>query len=151
MMCKKEAIIFHIYGKKIFTQSHLTQVQAYFYKTFKEFKNDLSLWKTRKAKYSILVSILYIFRKIFLTELHIYLCKSHHFLVSCFDSGHIFQKMWLFWKIHFVIFFCEKYLYGKNWLNLVSPEEQRWLNLMDRKLCDFIFCILLEHAISNTD
>ena len=39
MMCKKEAIIFHIYGKKIFTQSHLTQVQAYFYKTFKEFKN----------------------------------------------------------------------------------------------------------------
>ena len=111
---RREAIIFHIYGKKIFTQSHLTQVQAYFYKTFKEFKNDLYLWKTRKAKYPILVSTLYIFRKNFLTELHTYLyntlCRSHHFLVSCFDSGHIFQKMWLFWKIHFVIFLWKKSL-----------------------------------------
>ena len=62
-----------------------------------------------KAKYSILASILHIFLKKFLTESHTYLhstmSKSHDFLISCFESGRIFQKLWLFGKIHFVILF----------------------------------------------
>ena len=68
------------------------------------------LQKLRKAKYSILASILHIFQKIFLTELHTYLYKktlfkSHDFLISCFESGHIFQEKVNFWKINFVILF----------------------------------------------
>ena len=49
------------------------------------------------------------FSKIFLTEPHSYLynilCKSHGFLISRFESGNIFLKMWLFRKIHLVILF----------------------------------------------
>ena len=55
------------------------------------------LQQLRKIKYSLLTSILHIFSKIFLTELYTYLyntlCKSHDFLIPCFESGHIFQKM----------------------------------------------------------
>ena len=59
----------------------------------------------RKVKYSILATILPIF--LFLTEPHTYLyntlCKSHDFLIFCFEPGSLFQKWWLFGKIHFVI------------------------------------------------
>ena len=46
MLCKKEATIFHIYSKTILQINHLTKVQAFFYKTFEEFNNDLYLWKS---------------------------------------------------------------------------------------------------------
>ena len=50
------------------------------------------LQQLRMAKYSILASILHIFEKP-----HNYLCntlcKSRDFLISCFESGHIFQKL----------------------------------------------------------
>ena len=49
------------------------------------------------------------FWKMFLTEPHTYLhntlCKSHDFRLSYFESGHIFQKMWLFGEINFAILF----------------------------------------------
>ena len=55
------------------------------------------LQQLRMAKYSILASILHIFEKKILSEPHNYLyntlCKSRDFLISCFESGHIFQKL----------------------------------------------------------
>lgn len=49
------------------------------------------------------------FSKNFFTEPHTYLfntlCKFHDFPIFYFESGHIFQKMWLSGKIHFAIFF----------------------------------------------
>ena len=72
------------------------------------------LQQLRKAKCSILASISDIFQKNFLTEPHtcLYstLCKSHDFLISCFQSGHIFSKVWLFGKIHFIILFWTRSL-----------------------------------------
>ena len=54
------------------------------------------LKQLRTAKYSISASLLHIFQHFFLTEPHTYLyntlCKSHGFLISCFESGIIFQK-----------------------------------------------------------
>ena len=68
------------------------------------------LQQLRKIKYSILASVLHIFDNFFLAEphthLHNTLCKSHDFLVFCFESWHIFQILWLFGKIHFAILFC---------------------------------------------
>ena len=46
---------------------------------------------------------MHIFPKNFLTEPHTYL--YHDFLIFFFESGHIFQNMWLFGKVHFVIQF----------------------------------------------
>ena len=71
--------------------------------------NEKVKWQQlRKTKCSTLTSILHIL-KIFLTEPQTNwnntLCKSHNFLISCFESGHTFQKMWLFRKINFVILF----------------------------------------------
>ena len=67
------------------------------------------LLQLRKAKYSILASISHIFQKKFLTKPHTYvnntLCKSHDFLISCFESRQIFQEIQFFGKIHFVILF----------------------------------------------
>ena len=86
--------------RKSFRESHLTKVQTFFYKTFEEFNNDsisekVRLQQLRKAKYSILASILHIFQKKYLKELYIYLfntlCKSHSFLISYFESGNIFK------------------------------------------------------------
>ena len=61
------------------------------------FCEKVRLQQLRKAKHSILGSILHIFQKIFLTEPHTYLCnalcKSHGFLVSCFEYGKNFQKV----------------------------------------------------------
>ena len=58
---------------------------------------NVRLQQLGKAKYLLLRSILLIFQKSFLTETHTYLCntlfKSHDFLISCFESGHIFQNM----------------------------------------------------------
>ena len=60
-----------------------------------------------KAKYSILASICTFFFFFFLTEPYIYLrntlCNSHGFLISCFESGNMFQEMLLLAKFHFVI------------------------------------------------
>ena len=60
------------------------------------------LQKLKKEKYSILASIIH-FQNLFLTEPHTCcyntLHKSHDFLISCFESGHTFQK------INFVILF----------------------------------------------
>ena len=57
----------------------------------------LRLQQLRKAKYSILASILHIFEKHFLTEPHTYLHntlrKSYGFLISCFESGNFFRIM----------------------------------------------------------
>ena len=52
-------------------------------------------------------------------------CKSHDFLISCFESGHIFQKMWLFGKINFVIPFWTKSITVKN----VSAMNKKYLIL----------------------
>ena len=85
---------------------------------FEKFNNDLYLWKSgvkhlKKAKYSILASILDIFENIFLTEPRIYfyntLCKSHGFLISCFESywKHNSKNL-TFWKISFCHSFLNK-------------------------------------------
>ena len=54
------------------------------------------LQQLRKAKYSILASILHIFNSFYLQSLiptcRIH-CNSHGFFISCFESGKIFQKM----------------------------------------------------------
>ena len=70
------------------------------------------LQQLRRAKYSILASILHIFLfSFFLTEPHIYLyntlCKSHGFFMSCFESGNISKNV-TFWKISF----CHSFLDG---------------------------------------
>ena len=56
--------------------------------------------------------ILHIFQKGFFTEPHTFLYhalgKSHDFLISCFRSGQMFLKLWLFEKINFVILFLNK-------------------------------------------
>ena len=55
------------------------------------------LQQLTKVKYSILASILDIFQNFFLTEPHTYLyntmCKSHSFIISCFESGKTSQKI----------------------------------------------------------
>ena len=65
----------------------------------------VKLQQSRKEKYSILVSILDLFN-FFLTEPHAYLyntlCKSHHFLISCFES---FKKCDFLEKIILPLFF----------------------------------------------
>ena len=67
----------------------------------------MRLQQLRKAKYSILASKEK--KAFFLKEGHAYLynnlCKSHSSLISCFESGNIFKKMWIFGKIHFAILF----------------------------------------------
>ena len=77
----------------------------------------------RKAKNSILASISHIFQKFFFTEPHTHfyntLCKSHDFLISCFESGHIFKKC-AFWKNSCCHSFLNKNIYTKNfsgWTN----------------------------------
>ena len=69
----------------------------------------MRLKQLRKAKYWILASILHISYRFFLTESFTYLYntmgKSHDFLISCFESWHTSQKIWLFGKICFVIHF----------------------------------------------
>ena len=113
---KKEATIFHIYGQKIFSHK---AIWLKFRPSFTKLLRNLiiificektRLQQLRKIKYSILASILHIFQNFFLAEphthLHNALCKSHDFLIFCFESWHTFQKLWLFGKIHFVILFC---------------------------------------------
>ena len=49
----------------------------------------------KKCEIFKLAPILHIFRNFFLTESHTYfctLCKSNDFILSCFESRHIFQK-----------------------------------------------------------
>ena len=113
MLSEKEATIFHIYGNKIL---HIkpSKLQAFFHKIFEEFNNDLYLSKSevttiKKCKiFNISLNIVN-FWKMFLTEPHTYLyntlCTSHDFCLSCFESGHISQKIWLFGEIDFVILF----------------------------------------------
>ena len=69
----------------------------------------VKLQKTRKTKYSILASILHIFLKNFLTAIRTYrtLHKSYDF----YKFRHIFQKIKLFRKIHFVFIFKQGYYY----------------------------------------
>ena len=68
-----------------------------------------TLQQLRKAKYSILASILHIFQQNFLTEPHTYLCntlrKSHGFLKSCFEYGKISQKRVFLEKFILSLFF----------------------------------------------
>ena len=106
----------------------MTTVQVFFYKIFEKLNSNLFVKKVRleqstKAKYSILASILHIFVLFFLTEPHIYLyntmCKSHGFHISCFESGNIFLKMWLFGKFHFVILLWIRSLKIAFWLYLI--------------------------------
>ena len=92
MLYKKEATIFQIYSTKICHKVH-----TFFYKIFEGFNNDLYLWESEVTtiKKGSISSISHIFQKNFLTEPHTYLyntllCKSLDFLISCFESGHIF-------------------------------------------------------------
>ena len=66
----------------------------------------------RKAKYSILASISHICQK---KEPHTYLyntlCKSHDFLISCFESGNIFKKCNFLEKFILSIFFKQDLFY----------------------------------------
>ena len=79
---------------------------------------EVRLQQLRKAKYSISASILHIFQFFFLTEPYIYLqnilCKSHGLLISCFESGNIFQKMVL--ENFILSFFFEQDLYYKVYI-----------------------------------
>ena len=73
MLCKKEATIFHIYGRKSFTKSHLTKVQPSFYKIFEKFNDDLYLWKSEvttinKGKIFNISLNMHIFLFFFLTK-----------------------------------------------------------------------------------
>ena len=98
---KKEATIFHIYGQKIFSHK---AIWLKFRPSFTKLLRNLTiisicgktrLQQLRKIKYSILASVLHIFHNFFLAEphthLHNTLCKSHDFLVFCFESWHIVQ------------------------------------------------------------
>ena len=118
----------------------------------------MRLQQLRKAKYSILASILQIFNFFFLTEPHTYLYntwrKSHGFLISCFKFGNIFQKMWLFGKIHFVILFWTRSYLKINKLytylvfsNVACPTSKSLhrLNCCSFHRADefiFVFCTL---------
>ena len=57
----------------------------------------VELQQLRKAKYSILASILHKFQFFFLAEPHTYfcntICKSHVFFISSFECGNISQKI----------------------------------------------------------
>ena len=46
MLCKKEATIFHIYGKKILHIKPFDLSSGLFYRIFEKFNNDLHLWKS---------------------------------------------------------------------------------------------------------
>ena len=81
--------------------------QTFFYKIFEKFNDDLYLWKSEVIpikKRKIFNNSLNIehFSKKFLTEPYTYLYntlhKSRDFLISSFESGNIFQKMWLLGK-----------------------------------------------------
>ena len=114
MLCKKEVTILHIHGKK--SPSHKA-IWLKFRISFTKFLRNLimisicekvRLQQLRKTKCSTLASILHIFLSFsFFTEPNSYLyntmCTSHGFLISCFEFGNIFQKMWLLEKIHLVI------------------------------------------------
>ena len=67
------------------------------------------LWK---VKDSTVAQYYTSFKKVFFTEPHTFLYhalgKSHDFLISCFRSGQMFLKLWLFEKINFVILFLNK-------------------------------------------
>ena len=101
--------------RKSFTKRHMTKVQAFFYKILKKF-NDLYFYKSeartiKKGKiFNISLNIAY-FSFLFLTEPHIYLyntmCKSHGFLIACFESGNVSKKV-TFWKISFSHSFLNK-------------------------------------------
>ena len=73
-------LVFIFCGCLCYARKEPHKVQAFFYKIFEELNNDLYLWKsevtTRKAKYSILASILHIFQFFFLTEPHTYFCRK---------------------------------------------------------------------------
>ena len=73
-------LVFIFCGCLCYARKEPHKVQAFFYKIFEELNNDLYLWKseitTRKAKYSILASILHIFQFFFLTEPHTYFSRK---------------------------------------------------------------------------
>ena len=126
----------------------MTKVQAFLYKIFEEINNYICLWKRRlqqlrKTKYSILAWTLHIFQNIFLTESHTYLynalCKSHDFLICCFESWHIFEKMRIFWKITFVILFQIRSSHNK-----VARTEQIFL-CNEILFAAFVYIPLLWH------
>ena len=81
---------------------------------FRSCNNDLYLWKgevttSRKVKiFNISLNVVHFSKHFSYTVLYLlvqYTVKSHDFLIYCFESGHFFQEMQLFGKIHFVIFF----------------------------------------------
>ena len=58
-----------------------------------------------------------------------YTVKSHDFLISCFESGHFFQEMQLFGKIHFVIFFLNK-------IRLLAGQNgKKWPKMTKNNVC----------------
>ena len=76
------------------------------------------LQQLRETKYSILSSILHIFLFFFLSIIPTFAVHCvNGFLISCFEYGKSFQKMWLFGKIHFVQFIK---IWGKRAKN--SPK-----------------------------
>ena len=49
MLCKKEATIFHIYGKKTPSNKDIwLKFEAFFYKIFEEFNNEWSLFVKKR-------------------------------------------------------------------------------------------------------
>ena len=115
MLCKKEAATFHIYSNKIL-------------QIFEEFNNDLYLWKSKvttitKGKIfniSLNFSKYFSYRSLYLLAQYT-ICKSHDFLISCFESEHISLKRWLFGKIHFVILFWTRSM--ANVMSLTPVHE----------------------------
>ena len=93
----------------------------------------MRLQQERNSKYLVLASILHIFQFFFLVDPHTYLyntlCRSHNFPLSCLESGNIFQKKWLFGKIHFVIlFWIRSTLHFKFWEKILLSKVIKYSN-----------------------
>ena len=76
---------------------------------------------------------MHIFQFFFLVDPHTYLyntlCRSHNFPLSCLESGNIFQKKWLFGKIHFVIlFWIRSTLHFKFWEKILLSKVIKYSN-----------------------
>ena len=83
---------------------------------------------------------MHIFQFFFLVDPHTYLyntlCRSHNFPLSCLESGNIFQKKWLFGKIHFVIlFWIRSTLHFKFWEKILLSKVIKYSNQIFFSCC----------------
>ena len=109
----------------------MTQVQAFFYKTFEKFNNDLYLWKSevttiKKGKiFNISLNIAHFSKFVFLQSL-ISTCTIHCvnlmvFLNLALNLETYFKNV-TFWKISFCHSFLNKIKYSANLLKNTPGE-----------------------------